>query len=106
MELEDELLSTVGRVDEILERVPTELDHGRALEQAIEYHERLEGLVIGALARRDDALSQVEYYREGLGRLLRHESDNTIEAAYKVLDEPNHQIAAPSIVPNNGERTS
>jgi hypothetical protein len=59
-----------------------ELDHARALENAIEFHEKLDKLLNAAVARRDNALEQLERYRNGLGHYLRWISDEIIDAEF------------------------
>ena len=106
IELDEEVVLTIGKVDEILDRIPTELDHARALESAIGYHEQLERLINGALARRDQALAQLEYYREGLGQLLRKESDKIIDSTCTVVEAQASQIEAPPLAPTDDENKS
>jgi hypothetical protein len=99
-DLEDFVHSTVQDVDAILERLPAELDHARALEAAIEYHARLDELLNTAIARRNDVLDQLERYRRGLGGSLRKVSNEIIDAEFSVAElEPteNEVPLAPSI---------
>ena len=46
---------------------PTFADHAQALEHGIDHVERLEKLLKGAVARRNDILGQIERYRNNLG---------------------------------------
>jgi hypothetical protein len=73
---------TVDDVKEILARTPTDIDHARALENTIEYYERLDGFLGVAIARRNDVLEQINLYREGLGHYLRRVSDDIIDAEF------------------------
>jgi hypothetical protein len=100
-QLNSELEGILVDTREIFDRIPTELEHARALETAIGYHEQLERLINGALARRNSALELLDQLRSGLSQRLRKESDQIIDAAYKVVDEPVQQIEAPSITPND-----
>jgi len=102
-QLDCELEEILSDTNEIFARIPNELDHARALESAIGYHEQLETLINGARRRQDDALEQLELYRAGLGQILRKESDQIIDAACKMIEEPSQRIEGPSIVPNDGE---
>jgi hypothetical protein len=99
-DLEDFVEGAVQDVDAILEWVPAELDHARALEGAIEYHARLDEMLNTATARRNDVLDQLERYRQGLGRSLRRVSDEIIDAEFNHVEaEPkeNEVPLAPSI---------
>jgi hypothetical protein len=101
VEIETEFELVISETEEVFERIPIELQHARALEAAIEYHEQLERLINGALHRRDSALILLDVYRAGLGRRLRRESDQIIEAAATVVEAPTPHIAAPSVVPTD-----
>ncbi len=68
--------------DAVLSLCPTESDLADALEQGIDYAERLDKLLNLAIARRDDVLRQMELYREGLGRDYRHAADDIIMHGY------------------------
>jgi hypothetical protein len=72
--------SSVIEVDDILERTPTELEHNKALEACILLEERLDRLINSALRRRNEAIEQLEFYGEGLGRNWRQVSDKIIDA--------------------------
>jgi hypothetical protein len=99
-QLDSQMDQILPDIDEIFNRVATELEHAAALESAIEYHERMERLINGALRRRDIALKQLDMYRSGLGQRLREASDKIIDDAIKVAEEPIPQVEAPSIVPD------
>jgi hypothetical protein len=100
-DLEDFIQGTVQDVDAILERLPAEFDHARALEASIDYHTRLDELLSTATARRNDALDQLERYRRGLGGLLRKASDEIIYAQCSVEElTTNESPLAPSIEEN------
>lgn len=80
-ELELVMDATVNDVDEILVRKPEDLDYARALEQGIEFHEKLDALLNAAVARRNNALEQLERYRNGLS-YLRSVSEEIIDAEF------------------------
>jgi hypothetical protein len=101
-ELEDLLIDT----EHFFERIPTELDHARALESAIEYHERLEKLLTGALDRRDGAIAMLDQYSAGLGKRLREESDKIVAGASKGIADSSPPGDAPSIAPSDTEGSS
>jgi hypothetical protein len=105
-ELEFDLDTIMDDIDEIMARIPSELQHARALEAAIEYHQQLERLINGALHRRDKALELLEHYREGLGQRLRKEADEIIDDPAKGVEEAASQIEAPSVVPSESEGAS
>jgi hypothetical protein len=69
--LEDTILESLSDVDEILERTPTELEHNRALEKAITFHEQLDRLIASATKRFNDALLLLEHYNEVVGQRVR-----------------------------------
>ena len=77
-EPEDALDHVVEECDAILLEPATELDHNRVLEASLVYFEKLDKAQVVALAKRNKALDQLEWYREGLGRSLRTVSDNFI----------------------------
>jgi hypothetical protein len=89
-EPEDALDHLVDECDAILLEPATELDHNRVLEATLVYLEKLDKAQMIALAKRDMALRQLEWYREGLGRRLRVVSDNFI------TDQTNGAAAAPA----------
>jgi hypothetical protein len=82
-------------VDAILSRTADELEHARALEESLELIERLAELIDAAICRRDDALEQLEHYREGLGQKVRRLSDQLIDAEFSEVPV---QVEAPSVV--------
>ena len=100
-ELGDVVESSINDVDEILKRTPEELDHARALEDSIVYHEQLDRLHTTSIARRDGALEQLEWYRENSGYDLRHVSNKIIEG--QCVEEQPQQLAPP-LAPG-GEQT-
>jgi len=99
LELEAVADSTVSDVDDILWGDADEIDHTKALQSGIDYFERLDRLYNIAIARRNDVLAQIEFYRQGLGQRLRRVSDEIIDAEFKET----HQALAPSIAgPGDG----
>jgi uncharacterized protein YicC (UPF0701 family) len=98
-ELEDTVENTVNDVDAILDRPTAELDHARALEKSIVYHLQLDQLLNTAVARRDDALEQLERYRRGSGKRLRKTSEEIIDAEYNVVAQS--KDLAPPLVPSS-----
>ena len=95
LELEEVIDSTVDEVDDILLDPADEVDHARALQSDIDYFERLDDLLGVAIARRDDVLAQLDFYRQGLGQRLRQVSDEIIDAEFKET--------APSITGPDGD---
>jgi hypothetical protein len=69
-----------------------ELEYAAALEASIQYYERLDRLYGVAMARREDVLKQLDFYRQGLGHHLRRVSDDIIEGEFSET-----QVEAPSI---------
>ena len=83
-DLEDTILESITDVDELLERTPTELEHNRALEKGIIFHEQLDKLTSSATKRFNETLMLLEHYNEGLGHRLR-------QAAQKLLQPSDGQ---------------
>jgi hypothetical protein len=104
LELERAFDSSVIEVDDILERTPTELEHNKALEACILLEERLDRLINSALRRRNEAIEQLEFYGEGLGRNWRQVSDKIIDAEATEVNKLK-QIKQP-LIPTNGSFTS
>jgi hypothetical protein len=95
---EEVLDHVVTECDAILLEPATELDHNRILEVSLVYFEKLDKGQITAPAKRNKALDQLEWYRDGLGRRLRTVSDDFI-AEHEAAGAAPPQIAA------SGERT-
>jgi hypothetical protein len=93
--------SSVADVDELAERTPKEFDHNRALEAGILFQEQLDRLINAALARRNDALDQLELYRDGLGQRWRQISDEIIDAVATEIKAGEKQIEPPSLAPEH-----
>jgi hypothetical protein len=74
----DALDHLVEECDAILIEPASELDHNRVLEATLAQLEKITKLEMMAYAKRDMALRQLEWYREGLGRRLRAVSDEFI----------------------------
>ena len=87
--------STIPEVDDILCGDADEVDHARALQSGIDYFERLDHLHSVAIDRRDDALAQIDFYRQGLGQRLRRVSDEIIDAEFKETHQEAPSIAGP-----------
>ena len=103
-ELEDTIENTVNDVDAILERPMAELDHARALEKSIEYYLQLDQLFNTAVARRDDALEQLERYRRGSGKRLRKASDEIIDAEFNDVAQESKDLAPPLVPSSEGSQ--
>jgi hypothetical protein len=97
--LEDKIEDSARDVDEILERTPSELEHNRAFEEAIELHEALEKFIVIATARYNNVLEQFEHYREGLSQQLHRAAEEVIEADYREVKTALPQSEAPPLVP-------
>ncbi len=101
IELEDTVEATVSDVDAIRDRTPTELEHNRALEKGIAFHEQLDKWVTSATARFNNVLEQFELYREGLGHRLRQAAEEILDAEYEEISTQPEQIAAPALASSN-----
>jgi hypothetical protein len=98
-ELVEVFESTVDDQKKILDTPPTELDHARALQDGIEYYERLDALLGEAIARRNDVLEQIGLYRQVLSDQLRRVSDDIIDAEFSET-KPEEVPLVPSSVQN------
>jgi hypothetical protein len=90
--LEGVVTSSVSEVDDILQRTPTELDHNGALEEGILFEEQLDRLINSALKRRNNAIEQLELYRDGLGQDWRRISDEIIDAEATAVTTPPREL--------------
>jgi hypothetical protein len=99
---EDVLEGLVEEIDGMVLKPLAELEHARALEVGIVYYERLNNAHVLALARRNNALEQLERYQDGLGHTLRRVSDGIIEGS--VAEGLPQQVAAPAIT--SGEQSA
>jgi hypothetical protein len=93
VKLEAEIDAKRAEIEDLLKQVPEEQDHAKALVSGIKQFEQLDRLQSVAIARRNDVLVQLDFYRQGLGQRARRVSDEIIDAEFK---EANHK--APSIV--------
>jgi hypothetical protein len=91
-----------GSLDEA-DAMAVELDHARALEATLGYHERVDKLLVTATARRNNVLDQIERYRDRLGLRLRQVSDTIIEAESFAAEAQPEQVAAP-LVPSDAQQ--
>jgi hypothetical protein len=91
-----------GSLDEA-DAMAVELDHARALEATLGYHERVDKLLVTATARRNNVLDQIERYRDRLGLRLRQVSDTIIAAESFAAEAQPKQLAA-SLVPSDAQR--
>jgi hypothetical protein len=96
-ELEDTIENTANDVDAILDRPTAELNHARALETSIVYHLQLDQLLNTAVAKRNDALEQLERYRRGSGKRLRKASDRIIDAEFNEVAHGSEDPAPPLV---------
>ena len=95
LELELVVDSIVPDCDEIVAGPVDELEYAAALQSTIKYYKRLDRLYDGAMARRDDVLKQLDFYRQGLGRHLRQMSDDIIEGEFIETRQEAPSIAGP-----------
>src|SRR5262245_32577052 len=98
LELEHVTDGSVSDVDEILFGAADELDHAKALQSGIDYFEQLDRLMSVQVARRNDVIEQIEFYRRGLGQHLRQIADEIIDAEFSET-----KLEAPPLVgPGDG----
>ena len=80
---------------EIMERRATEFEHNRAFGMGIAFQERLDKLLASRIARRNDALRQLELYRAGLGQLAQNAASEILEAEFEELEsQPEPECSA------------
>jgi hypothetical protein len=91
-----------GLVDQA-DAIAIELDHVRALEATLGCHERIDKLLMIAAARRNNALEQIERYRNAVVYRLRVASDKIIEAQFNAAGAQPSQLAAP-LVPSEAQQ--
>ena len=80
--LEDSFIDVLTDTDEIMERRASEFEHNRAFGQGIVFQERLDKLIASRVARRNDALRQLELYRAGLGQLAQNAASEILDAEF------------------------
>jgi hypothetical protein len=95
VELEAVIEGSISDVDDILTAPADELDHAKALQSGIDYFERLDRLMRVQVARRNDVLEQIEFYRQGLGRHLRQISDDIIDGEFSETKHEAPSLAGP-----------
>jgi hypothetical protein len=100
--LAERLAERDGEPDEA-EAIAVELDCVRALQATMGIHERIDKLLIAATARRNNALEQIERYRNVVDYRLRVASDKFIEAEFKAASGEPRQVAAP-LVPSEAQQ--
>jgi hypothetical protein len=88
--------SVIPDCDEIILGPVDELKYAAALENNVNYYERLDRLHSVAMARRDDVLRQLDFYRQGLGRHLRQVTNDIIEGEFLETKEDAPSIAGSS----------
>jgi hypothetical protein len=98
--LEDRVLEAVSDVDELFERRETEFEHNRAFERGILFQGHLDKLMASRIARRNDALRQLEQYRAGLGKLAEKAANEILEAEFEEVGSQPDQSAIPSLAPS------
>ena len=93
LDLDDKVESLVPDVDEIFERIPTELEHNEAFERGIVFQERLDKLANSASRRMDKAMRNLERYRAVLAPYWRNAACDVFRefmgyTNYSVLELP------------------
>jgi hypothetical protein len=80
--LEDSFLEVLTDTDGIMECRASEFEHNRAFGQGIVFQERLDKLIASRVARRNDAVRQLELYRAGLGQLAQNAASEILDAEF------------------------
>ena len=102
----DDLELSFRKIDRILERLPTALDHTRAVMAMIIYCEQLRQVVHDGLRNRSDPRAQLDRFEAGFRQRSRKICGETIEVEYTVVEEQSPEIETHSIVPNASDGTS
>ncbi len=103
LHLEEDIGDLVSETDEILQRIPTELQHNRALEKSLAFQEQLDKLIVSANKRFNETLELLEHYREGLGQRLKQAAEELFkDGDSEQTEKPLRQTESPSIVPPDG----
>jgi hypothetical protein len=97
--LEDRVYEVVSDTDEIMKRRATEFEHNRAFEKGILFQQQLDKLIASRIARRNDALRQLEQYRAGLGQLAQKTANEILDAEFEEIKSQLEPRAAPSLAP-------
>jgi hypothetical protein len=96
-QLDDIVEGSPEDIDMLLTLPADDLDHARGLEEGIDYIERLDKLINSATLRYNNALNQLERYKE-LQAALRSVSEAAV-AEYSAIKPESRQVKAPSIAP-------
>jgi len=89
VQLEDKVEDNVRDVDAIFEAAELERDHNKALQQSIVLQEQPSALIVAQTKIRDEALRQLELFRNGLGALAKEVTEAAIaESAVDDADLP------------------
>jgi hypothetical protein len=96
-ELEETIDSTLDDMDDIYKRKASERDHNVAFERSMALQEQLDKLRTSATRRRDDAFSQLELYRAGLGRQAKENAEQILDGEYQEVMPV--RTLAPALVP-------
>jgi hypothetical protein len=107
-EPEEAIDHLVEDIDAMLLEPATELDHNRALEAGMEYVSKLDKLQMMAIARRNNALEQLQQYRETCGYGVHRDTDEVIyrKSNHLITDRlgrPIEAIATPELAAHMDE---
>jgi hypothetical protein len=95
LELAEVVDTVIPDCDNIIAGPVDELEYAAALESNINYYVRLDALYHDAMARREDVLKQLDFYRQGLGRHLGHVTDDIIDGEFSETKQEAPSIAGP-----------
>jgi hypothetical protein len=87
--------TTTKELDELLKKVPEEIEHAAAMKADIAYYDKLNKLEGESFKRREDLFQQLENYRANLGLEARRMSDELIDGEYNVVDHGDDAPLAP-----------
>jgi len=99
--LQEKIDNAIKDVDAIITPSADELEHARALNESMDYYERLDQLRTAAIASQMLALEALERYRTRSGRGRRKDSPNILDAEFSDV-QPDCNEAATPLVPTKG----
>jgi hypothetical protein len=95
LELDAAIDDKIKQINEKIDQNPEEADHALALQTGINSFKMLDQLYGVAMKRRNDALAQIDEYRQGLGQHLRQVSDKIINGECHETNQEAPSIAGP-----------
>lgn len=102
--LQEKVDNVIKDVDAIITPSADELEHARALEESMDYYERLDQLRTAAIASQMLALEALDRYRTRSGRGRRKDSPKILDAEFSDAQPDCNEAATPLVPTNGGQR--